>query len=45
MVRYARAHLLPTVRNLDGIAVGERDFEAVEKLWHCVLAPLATALQ
>ena len=45
MVRYARAHLLPTVRNLDGVVVGEGDTEAVEKLWHYVLAPLATALQ
>ena len=27
---------------LDGIAVGEGGFESVEKLWHCVLALLAT---
>jgi hypothetical protein len=27
---------------LDGVAVGEGGFEAVERVWHCVLAPLAT---
>ncbi len=30
---------------LDGIAVGEGGGETVEKLWHCVLAPLATVLE
>ncbi len=27
------------------VAVGEGGGEAVEKLWHCVLAPLATVLE
>ena len=31
--------------SLDGVAVGEGGFEAVEKVWHCVLAPLATVLE
>jgi len=30
---------------LDPVAVGEGGFEAVEKIWHCVLAPLATVLE
>ncbi len=30
---------------LDGIAVGEGGFEAVEKVWHCFLALLATVLE
>ncbi len=30
---------------LDGIAVGEDGFEAVEKVWHCVLARLVTVLE
>ena len=30
---------------LDGVAVGEGGFEAVEKVWHCVLAPLVTVLE
>ena len=29
---------------LDGVAVGEGGFEVVEKVRHCVLAPLATVL-
>jgi len=27
------------------LAVGEGGFEAVEEVWHCVLAPLATVLE
>ncbi len=30
---------------LDGIAVGERDFESVNQIWHCVLALLGTVLE
>ncbi len=30
---------------LDGIAVGEGGFEAVEEFWHCVLALLVTVLE
>ena len=30
---------------LDGVAVGEGGFEAVEKVWHCVLALLVTVLE
>ena len=29
----------------DQVAVREGGFETVEKLWHCVLAPLATVLE
>jgi hypothetical protein len=31
--------------SLDGVAVGEGCLEAVEEVWHCVLAPLATVLE
>jgi len=34
-------HAARTKFFLDGIAVGEGGFEAAEKLWPCVLAPLA----
>ncbi len=30
---------------LNGVALGEGGFEAVEKVWHCVLALLAMALE
>ncbi len=30
---------------LNGIAVGEGGFQAVEKVWHCVSAQLATVLE
>ena len=30
---------------LDGVAVGEGSLQAVEKLWRCVLASLATVLE
>ncbi len=30
---------------LDGVAVGEGGLEAVEKVRHCVLAPLATVIE
>ena len=38
-------HAARTKFFLDGVAVGEGGFEAVEKLWHCFLAPLATFLE
>ncbi len=30
---------------LDGVAVGEGGLEAIEEIWHCVLALLATVLE
>ena len=30
---------------LDCVPVGEGGFETVEKVWHCVLAPLAVLLE
>ncbi len=38
-------HSTSTKLPLDGIAVGEGGLEAVEKLRHYVLAPLATVLE
>ncbi len=40
-----RGHPASTDLFLDGIAVGEGGLEAVEKVWHCVLALLATVLE
>ncbi len=40
-----RGHTTSTDFPLDGVAVGEGGGETVEKLWHCVLAPLATVLE
>ena len=40
-----RGHPARTQFFLDGVAVGEGGFEAVEKVWHCVLALLATVLE
>ena len=40
-----RGHATNTDLPLDGVAVGEGGFEAVEKVWHCVLAPLAMLLE
>ncbi len=37
-----RRHAASTDLFLDGVAVGEGGFETVEKLGHCVLAPLGT---
>ena len=31
--------------SVDDIGVGEGAFETVEKVWHCVLAPLATVME
>ena len=38
-------HTARTEFFLNSIAVGEGGFEAVERLWHCVLAPVATVLE
>jgi hypothetical protein len=38
-------HAAGTKFFLDGIAVGEGGFEAVEKVRHCVLASLATVIE
>ena len=40
-----RGHAASTNFLLDGVAVGEGGGEAIEKLWHCVLAPLVTLLE
>ncbi len=38
-------HAASTDLPLDGVAVGEGGLEAVKKVRHCVLAPLATVLE
>ncbi len=40
-----RCHAARAEFFLDGIAVGEGGLEAVHKVWHCVLAPLASVLE
>ena len=40
-----RRHTTSTDLALYGIAIGEGGFETVEKVRHCVLAPLATVLE
>ncbi len=40
-----RGHAAGAKFFLDGVAVGESGFESVEKVWHCVLSPLATVLE
>ena len=39
------SHTARTDLPLDGVAVGEGGLEAVEEVWHYVLAPLATVLE
>ena len=40
-----RGHAARADLFLDGIAVGKGGFESVEKVRHCVLAPVATVLE
>ncbi len=40
-----RRHASGTNFPLDGVAVGEGSFETIKKLWHYVLALLATVLE
>ncbi len=40
-----RGHAAGAKFSFDGIAVRKGGFEAVEEVWHCVLAPLATVLE